>query len=185
MSKKYIFLEGIPCSGKSFLLSEARKKGYKCIPEIALDIKELKRHHNTNNQNIFMENEDIKFGLANDDSDIVFIDRSPLSVLAYNICKNSFDSNYDYSEVLYWYFKKYYLNFKNNENFIVVYLNNKDYKKRTKFKNDPYANKKNLAHLDGIYKKILPLLVKKLLVMEDKYESNRLEKIFEFIKDNN
>ncbi len=180
---KKIFLEGIPCSGKSYLLQYLSKEGNDCIEEVVVDLNKLKKSHNKSDQRIFMENEDIKKSMAASNKKDVFIDRSPISVLAYNICKNKLDNKHDYSEVLFWYLDKYYKDFMENDNCYFVYLRNKDYLKKTDFSKDPYGNSENLKALSEVYESLMPILVKKLLIIEDKYKDNNIKEIIEFIND--
>jgi len=173
-NKKIYFLEGLPKSGKTKLLENFKKNGVKVIPEI-INPKVLPKHHNKSDQTFFINNDNKKIEIAKKShSNIIIIDRSPLSTLFFNLARVLIDKKADLFPVLKWFINKFAKKFKEDPSYYFLYIDiapELSLKRQNKHINikDPWSNFKCLEFIRNLY-----------LFVGENYIKN-----FEIIDDNN
>lgn len=145
--KKIVFLEGLPGVGKTTLLNYIKSKNLKdlfCVDEI-IDKKILEKK--IYNEEVFLENEELKLNKYNDG--LIIVDRGPISVISYAQAKEIIDVKF-HADISKEWFEKYKDIYK--ENVMVYYLiDEKDeFKITSNEKNSPYGTEENQKLLKSI-----------------------------------
>lgn len=102
--KKIIFIEGLPNVGKTYLVNKIREKNIENVNVVDELINPKINDPFTDQENIFLENDELKINKYNDG--LIIIDRGPISTLVYNQVNHLINNNYDAKYVEEW-FKKF------------------------------------------------------------------------------
>lgn len=141
MTKKIIFIEGLPNVGKTYLINKIKEEygnSFKIVEEIINpEIKNLF----SDNEKIFMRNDEQKIKKYDDGT--IIIDRGPISTLTYNQVKHIINNEYDSSFIEKW-FEKFKKLYKETNTYIYYLYNPNEYIPSIKDNSNPFGSIENL-----------------------------------------
>lgn len=147
--KNIIFLEGLPGVGKTTIVNYIASLNLPNIHIVSeIENPDIINNVNSSNQNIYIENDEIKINKYQDG--IVIIDRGPLSTLSYNETKHKLNGDFSKEEVTTW-FNNHKSLFLENTTY-VIYLKNHNNNYYLPYNNDkdPYGSISNQKLLEEI-----------------------------------
>lgn len=138
---KKIFIEGLPNVGKTYLINKIKEKQIQNIFIVEELINPDFNNPFTDEENIFLKNDELKVNKYNDG--IVIIDRGPISTLVYNQVNHIIDNSYNVKFVEKWF--KQFLKLYDSDNTYSYYLYNPNvYEPSLNDKTNPFGSVDNL-----------------------------------------